>query len=179
MPNPLAIRHLLIRLRPLNRALRAAVERQAAVAAQLDRPDLVPYCITDEQAGALMDHIDALPLPDGVSTVSLTPLEQAAEQQVREEASATGVLLPLDELADRFGLTDEEQQALLLCAAPELDRAYERVIAYILDDLNRRFPCVELLTAVIRRVQHRRPGLPWRPWPGRAAAPARVGDPVR
>ena len=56
--------------------------------------------------------------------------------------------LPLDELAGRFGLTDDEQQALLLCAAPELDRAYERVIAYILDDLNRRFPCVELLTAV-------------------------------
>ena len=48
----------------------------------------------------------------------------------------------------RLGLTDDEQQALLLCAAPELDRAYERVIAYVLDDLNRRFPCVELLTMI-------------------------------
>ena len=60
MPNPLAIRHLLIRLRPLNRALRAAVERQAAEAAQLDRPDLVPYCITDEQVAVLLDRLDAL-----------------------------------------------------------------------------------------------------------------------
>ena len=58
------------------------------------------------------------------------------------------MILPLDELAGRLGLTDEEQQALLLCAAPELDRAYERVIAYVLDDLNRRFPCVELLTLI-------------------------------
>ena len=148
MPNPLAIRHLLIRLRPLNRALRAAVERQAAVAAQLDRPDLVPYCITDEQVAVLLDRLDALPLPDSGSPALLTPAEQAAEQQVREQASAAGVALPLDELASRLGLTDDEQQALLLCAAPELDRAYERVIAYILDDLNRRFPCVELLTAV-------------------------------
>ena len=148
MPNPLAIRHLLIRLRPLNRALRAAVERQAAVAAQLDRPDLVPYCITDEQVTVLLDQLDALSLPDCVCPAPLAPAEQAAEQQVREEASAAGIVLPLDELADRLGLTDDEQQALLLCAAPELDRAYERVIAYILDDLNRRFPCVELLTVV-------------------------------
>jgi hypothetical protein len=148
MPNPLAIRHLLIRLRPVNRALRAAVERQAAVAAQLDRPDLVPYCVTDEQVTILMDQLDAQPVPDCVAPALLTPEEEAAEQQVREDASAAGVTLPLDELAGRLGLTDDERHALLLCAAPELDRSYERIIAYILDDLNRRFPCVELLTAI-------------------------------
>jgi ATPase family associated with various cellular activities (AAA) len=148
MPNTLAIRHLLIRLRPLNRALRAAVERQAAEAARLDRPDLVPYCITDEQVAILLDRLDALSPPDTSGPEPLTPAEQATEQQLRDEATAAGMTLPLDELADSFGLTDTEQQALLLCTAPELDRAYERVIAYILDDLNRRFPCVELLTAV-------------------------------
>ena len=73
MPNPLAIRHLLIRLRPLNRALRAAVERQAAVAAQLDRPDLVPYCITDEQVAVLLDRLDALSLPGSSGPAPLTP----------------------------------------------------------------------------------------------------------
>jgi hypothetical protein len=148
MPNHLAIRHLLIRLRPINRALRAAVERQAAVAAQLDRPDLVPYCITDEQVTVLLEQLDAPSLPNGTGTVSLTPTEQAAERQVRDEASATSMTLPLDELAGRLGLTNDEQQALLLCTAPELDRAYERVIAYVLDDLNRRFPSVELLTLI-------------------------------
>jgi hypothetical protein len=148
MSAPLAIRHLLIRLRPLNRALRLAVERQAAVAAQLDRPDLVPYCITDEQVTALLDHLDALPLPDDAGMASLTPPEEAAERQVREEALAASVLLPLDELATRCGLTRHEQQVLLLCAAPELDRAYEWLIAFVLDDLNRRYPCVELLTAL-------------------------------
>jgi hypothetical protein len=148
MPNDVAIRHLLIRLRPLNRALRAAVERQAAEAAQLDRPDLVPYCITDEQVGVLLDRLDALPLSDRIDAASLSPEEQAAEQQIREQAAAAGVVLPLDALARQLDLTDQEQQALLLCAAPELDRAYERVIAYVLDDLNRRFPCVELLTLI-------------------------------
>jgi hypothetical protein len=148
MPNPLAIRHLLIRLRPVNRALRTAVERQAAEAAKLDRLDLVPYCITDEQVAILLDRLNTLSLPDGPRAAFLSPEEQVAEQQIREEASAAGVALPLDELAGRLGLTDGEQRALLLCAAPELDRAYERVIAYILDDLNRCFPCVELLTMI-------------------------------
>ncbi len=148
MPSSLAIQHLLIRLRPLNRALRAAVERQAAGAALLDRPDLVPYCITDEQVAALLDRLDALPVPGITGATTLTPEEQVVEQQIRAQAAAEGIVLPLDELAGRIGLTDQEQQALLLCAAPELDRAYERVIAYILDDLNRRFPCVELLTLI-------------------------------
>jgi hypothetical protein len=148
MPNDLAIRHLLIRLRPVNRALRAAVERQAAEAAQLDRPDLVPYCITDDQVAALLDRLDALSVPGSARVASLTPEEEAAEQELREQSSAAGLVLPLDELAERLGLTDQEQQALLLCVAPEVDRAYERVIAYILDDLNRRFPCIELLTLI-------------------------------
>jgi hypothetical protein len=148
MPNSLAILHLLIRLQPLNRALRTAVERQAAEAAKLDRPDLVPYCITDEQVTALLDRLDALPLRNSAAPTPSTSDEQAAEQQIRDEAAAAGMMLPLDELADRLGLTDTEQQALLLCAAPELDRAYERVIAYILDDLNRCYPCVELVIAL-------------------------------
>ena len=148
MPNPLAVRHLLIRLQPVNRALRAAVERQAAEAARLDRPDLVPYCITDEQVAILLDRLDALSPPGTSGLTPLTAAEQAAEQQIRDEAAAAGMTLPLDELVGSLGLTDAEQQALLLCAAPELDRAYERVIAYVLDDLNRRFPCVELLTAI-------------------------------
>ena len=90
MPNALAIRHLLIRLRPVNRALRAAVERQAAEAAQLDRPDLVPYCITDEQVAVLLDRLDALSPPDTSGPELLTPAEQAAEQQLRERGLGRG-----------------------------------------------------------------------------------------
>jgi len=54
---PLAAEHLLLRMRPVNRVLRAAVERQAAEAALLDRPDLTPYCIPDEQVRRLLDRV--------------------------------------------------------------------------------------------------------------------------
>ncbi len=147
----LAIAHLEVRLRPLNRALRAAVARQAAVAARLDRPDLTPYCITDEQVGQLLDHVEPLlgePAAPGPAGLPVTEAERADEAALRERAAAAGLTLPLDELAGQVDLTPGEQDALLLCAAPELDRAYERIFAYVLDDLNRRLPCAELLCAV-------------------------------
>src|SRR6266702_3574849 len=82
----LAIAHLEVRLRPLNRALRAAVARQAAVAARLDRPDLTPYCITDEQVGQLLDHVEPLlgePAAPGPAGLPVTEAERAAEAALR------------------------------------------------------------------------------------------------
>ncbi len=147
----LATRHLLLRLRPIHRALRAAVERQARMAARLDRPDLVNLCVTDQHAAVLLDEIDGLLTQDPVTpdrnggAFALTPEESLDEQNLREESAQAVQSLPLDVFVERLSLTSFETDCLLVCAATELDRAYERVIAYILDDLNRRFPCVELL----------------------------------
>src|SRR5215475_5824993 len=142
----LAVEHLRLRLAELHLALRVAVERQAQAAALLTRPDLTPFCVTDEQVGALLDRVDA------VTEAMTEPPEPPrpdpdSEQHLRRLAAARGVTLPLDALATRFGLTRAEQDALLL-VAPELDRGYERIYAYIVDDLNRRTPCVELLVTV-------------------------------
>src|SRR6185503_4857874 len=63
----------------------------------------------------------------------------------RAQADYLGARLPFDYLSSELGLTPFEQEAVLICAAPEIDRSYERIYAYALDDLNRRFPCVELL----------------------------------
>ena len=56
----LALEHLLLRLRPLNRALQAAVEHQSQLAARLIRHDVTPLCVTDEQVKTLLDDVDAL-----------------------------------------------------------------------------------------------------------------------
>jgi ATPase family associated with various cellular activities (AAA) len=142
----LAITHLRLRLRPLNRALRAAVERQAAEAARLERPDLTPLYVADDQARALLDRVEAPDRPAAADPPwRPTDREVAAEAELRRQAAAAGTTLPLDVLAADLRLTPFELEAILLCAAPETDAAYERVYAYVLDDLNRRFPCVELL----------------------------------
>ena len=48
-------------------------------------------------------------------------------------------------LAERFGLTLLDCHILLLCLAPELDRRYERLYAYLQDDVSQRRPTVNLL----------------------------------
>ncbi|MGW3562466.1 ATP-binding protein [Streptomyces sp. NPDC000941] len=142
-----AVEHLRLRLAGLHQALRAAVERQAGLAARLTRPDLTPYCVTDEQVDVLLGEVHAF--TDTMAEPYVPrPAEPEAERDLRRRASAEGATLPLDALATRFGLTRAEQDALLLAAAVELDRGYERIYAYIVDNLNRRLPSVELLVSV-------------------------------
>ncbi|MFI1888512.1 ATP-binding protein [Streptomyces jumonjinensis] len=142
-----ALEHLRIRLAGLHRALRAAADDRAAITARLTRPDLTPYCVTDDQVGVLLDDVhtltEAITAPAGPDRA-----EPESERELRDRTAAGGTTLPLDALAAAFGLTRADQDALLLVAAPELDRGYERIYAYIVDDLNRRLPSVELLVTL-------------------------------
>jgi hypothetical protein len=144
----LAVEHLRVRLAELHQALRTAVARQSEAAALLTRPDLTPFCVTDEQVDALLDRVDVF--TEAMTEPASAPRpDPESEQHLRRLAAARGVTLPLDALSTRYGLTRVEQDALLLVAAPELDPGYERVYAYVVDNLNRRAPCVELLVTVV------------------------------
>ena len=55
-----------------------------------------------------------------------------------------GVFLPLANLARIFALSDFEEQVILLCLAPELDPRYEKLVAYLHDDVSRKLPTVKL-----------------------------------
>lgn len=56
----------------------------------------------------------------------------------------TGVPLALLDVANVFGLSRAEQSILLLALSPELNLAYEKIVAYLQDDFNCRRPNVEL-----------------------------------
>jgi hypothetical protein len=148
----LAVEHLLLRLRPLGRALRALVARQARAAAELARPDVTPLCVTDEQVALLLDQVGAL---GAAGAAREGPEEAVPEEEARREAElraeAEEGSLPLDRLRRALDLSAFEEEALLLAAAPEVDRRYERIFAFALDDLNRRQPCAELLCAATAR----------------------------
>ncbi len=51
---------------------------------------------------------------------------------------------PLSEVAARFGLDDFERDVLLIALAPDVDLRYERLYAYLQDDVTRRRPSVDL-----------------------------------
>jgi hypothetical protein len=111
---------------------------------------VTPLCITDEQVKALLGNIDTL-LRDGCvqgTPASLEPEEIDAQEALHRQSMTLGIVLPLDQLTQTLKLSPFEEEVVLLCAAPELDRSYERIYAYILDDLSRRYPCVELLSSL-------------------------------
>jgi hypothetical protein len=154
---PLAVDHLLLRLQPLNRALRLAVEQQKSAASCQLTPDLSALCVTEQQVDALLAAVEVESREIGSATGRLATLsasEQQHEDELRARITALGVLPPLDALRDTLDLTAFELEAVLLCLAPEIDRAYERIYAFILDDLNRRYPCLELLASLTAESRH-------------------------
>jgi hypothetical protein len=176
----MGIVHLRLRMCGINRALHAAVARRAALSAALDQPELARMCVTDRQVAVLLEQVGELTRADAddlgepdLSRADPPVLPDPAEQALREIAAKAGVLLPIDELAARFDLTRPELDALLLVAAPEIDPAYERIFGYVVDDLSRHLPCVDLLAQVGARSNAER--LLRRRWLGPSGALRRCG----
>ncbi len=64
-------------------------------------------------------------------------------QARRTASSDAGMYLPLPYLAQLFYLTRFEEQCLVVCLAPESDRKYEKLYAYLQDDVTRKKPSVD------------------------------------
>jgi len=68
----------------------------------------------------------------------------------RREASArAGTDLALARLSRIFHLGPFEERCVLLCLAPEIDRKYEKLYAYLQDDVTRRKPTVGLVLELL------------------------------
>lgn len=66
-------------------------------------------------------------------------------EQRRSASVAEGVYLSLPRLSELFGLSPFEERSLLICFAPEIDRSYEKLYAYLQDDVTRKKPSVDLV----------------------------------
>lgn len=73
----------------------------------------------------------------------LAELEAVIGQRLAS-ARDSGYQPPLVELGARLGLSSLEQDLLILAAAPEFDRRYERVFGYLQDDMGRKLPSLGL-----------------------------------
>src|SRR6185436_2353001 len=76
--------------------------------------------------------------------VALVRLADEIEER-KAESVRLGIELRLDELARRFALTPFDGDVLLVTLAPEVDLRYERLFAYLQDDVTRRRPSVDLV----------------------------------
>jgi len=116
------------------------------------RPDqeLSGLYISDEEIDALLDR----PLGhDGHIDPSMEwPALDTLDKSIAERKSASlerGVALRLVTLHRAFGLQAFDVDVLLVCLAPELDTRYERLYAYVQDDVTKRRPSVDLILGLL------------------------------
>lgn len=98
--------------------------------------------ISDAQIDALLQ------LELGQHTLSHAPLGEAWLPRLAAARQNWLAQLGQGRLAalwQRFELTDAEMDALLLALLPELDPRYERIFAYLQDDVTKKRPTVDLL----------------------------------
>ncbi|MER5465052.1 AAA family ATPase [Streptomyces sp. NPDC002668] len=144
-----ATAHLTLRYGAIHRALRAAAARRAKRSALLAGAELSPYCVTDEQAGMLLDLTDPAVVHPAPWSGGPPAAQTHAERELRQEAAAQGFSLPLDALASAAGLDRFECDALLLCLTPALAPEHTLLFGYLLDDLDQRRPTAELILTVL------------------------------
>src|SRR5512140_1725969 len=146
----LSLAHLLLRLRPLNRALQRATLLRAAATERLAQGGAVAERVTAEHAGMLLQDVDDLLQHRGISAgpAPLVDEELVFEASLREKARGEGFALPLDRLESELGLSAFEVEALVLCAAGEVVGDYHRLFAFVGDGAVSAWPTVELLCAL-------------------------------
>jgi ATP-dependent 26S proteasome regulatory subunit len=72
--------------------------------------------------------------------------EKSVEIEVsKRQGKKQGNFLGLPDLAEAFNLSPFEADAFLICMAPELDRKYEKLYAYLQDDVTRKQPSMSLI----------------------------------
>ena len=114
--------------------------------------------ISEEEIDRLTGNRQATPECDAAADdAEVAPLFAAIdhlEQQVTRKTMAAleqGVHLALPRLAMLFELAPFDMDALLICIAPELDLKYEKLYAYLQNDVTRKRPSVDLILRLLCR----------------------------
>ena len=145
-----SLEHILAELERLDLLIQAAVNRAREVHGAAD--EFQGLYIPEQEVDALLARPIGLPrwaidrTASGQADVraSLGRIAEGIAQQAAESARR-GNRLRLLELVRLFGLTPFDRDALLICLAPELDLRYERLYAYLQDDVTKKRPSVDLV----------------------------------
>jgi AAA+ superfamily predicted ATPase len=148
------LEHLADELRRLDLLIES---RLASVDANAD-PDQASRAmyITRQEVDRLLAGKPADPVTDR------TGLDEHTARIAARVASTQDGLLPLRSLGRIFGLSEVELSAVVICLAPELRRKYDRLYAYLQDDITRQRPSVDLVLDLLCPTERQR-------WTARAA----------
>jgi AAA+ superfamily predicted ATPase len=103
------------------------------------------HCQLDDQS-----HSESNVLENRMIIESLNRLETTINER-RSASLKDGIYLSLQYLSQVFHITPFEEQCLIICLAPELDRKYEKIYAYLQDDITRKKPSIDLVISLLCR----------------------------
>jgi hypothetical protein len=137
--------HLVDELRWLDLLIRLrnpALHSESAPQSQASRA----IYITPAEFESLLDEGEEPKAVDAATAERRTQLRQLrADIDGRVARSEReGVFLALPQLERLFRLSSFERQVIVICLAPELRRRYDRLYAYLQDDITRKRPSVDL-----------------------------------
>jgi hypothetical protein len=143
----LAFQDLELRRAALNRLLDSAIGEQALRVRDAERTFSSTACMRQDDAERLLGELISLPAeqPALCALIAFTSEEEHRHATLRRQASQLGARLPLDRLAEELELGDFELDVIVLCVVAEMDRGYGRLFAFIVDNMNRQAPSIELL----------------------------------
>lgn len=143
--------HLFEELRRLDLMLNLRVMRQRHDPAFTGFNEFRGLFIAEDEVDLLTGRKQRDPHEDAQHQVELGVLAEAVEQVERSIAARTeaslraNVPLSLLNLAGLFQLAPFDLDVLLVCLAPELDVKYEKLYAYLQNDVTRKRPSVDLV----------------------------------
>ena len=143
-----SLQHLLAELERIDLLIAAQVTRARRLHA--DDEQFRGLYISEEEIDALLKQPVGRPRWARVET-ALNELGPALDnigrlnESRKEESARRGIDLRLDRLRHSFGLDAFEVDVLLVCLAVEVDLRYEKLYAYLNDDVTKKRPSVELV----------------------------------
>jgi ATP-dependent 26S proteasome regulatory subunit len=135
---------LLIQLRVMAFRLKTKAMQEASVSQQM--------YISHDEVDWLLSQNESLETepPELIEIRKRLEILQSEINAKVTRSTERGVFLALPQLAHLFALCPFELQTIIICLAPELDRKYDKLYAYLQDDITRKKPSVDLILNILR-----------------------------
>jgi len=145
--------HLLAEMERIDLLLRSQVTRARGVIAEDEQ--FQGLYISEEELDRLLAKPIGVPswaIAAGASSPGTTDALARLNHDITGTVAASlerGAQLRLPRLAAMYGLDAFDVDCLLICLAPELDLRYERIYAYLQDDVTKKRPSVDLILGLL------------------------------
>ena len=143
-----SLEHVFDELRRLDLRLKTRIELEKAERALAGGNEYRGLVLIEEEIVALLENsADKAAGETTEAQYFLSEIKKLEDEiAARLTASAEqGVRLSLREVERQFGLTPFDMDVILLCLAPELDLKYEKIYAYLQNDVTSKRPTIDLV----------------------------------